>query len=86
MNVSLTRQLERFIGKLVKSGRYRSASEVVRDAVRLLQQRDEEREGKLAALRQAIGMGVDELDRGNEVSGEEVFEDILRALKGSEVA
>ena len=43
MNVSLSSELERFIRDNVSNGRYKSASEVVRDAVRLLQESDQQR-------------------------------------------
>ena len=55
MNVSLTPELERFTRSLVESGRYRSASEVVRDSLRLL----EDREAKTAELRRLIQEGLD---------------------------
>jgi antitoxin ParD1/3/4 len=86
MNVSLTPELERFIAELVESGRYRSASEAVRDAVRLLQQREEEREAKLEAIRKAVDVGVEELERGEGIPGSNVFEELLEALKRSEAA
>jgi antitoxin ParD1/3/4 len=86
MNVSLTPELERFIGGLVESGRYRSASEVVRAAVRLLEDREREREVKLEALRNAVGEGLEELERGNAVSGDQVFDEILSALRRDEAA
>ncbi len=41
MNVSLTPQLDKFVVKKVASGRYTSASEVVREALRLMEERDE---------------------------------------------
>lgn len=86
MNVSLTPELERFIGDLVESGRYRSASEAVREAVRLLQDKEEEREAKLVALRQAVEVGVSELDRGEGIAADQVFDEILRGLLRSEAA
>lgn len=86
MNVSLTPELERFIGGLVESGRYRSASEVVRAAVRLLQEREEEREVKLDALRKAVGEGLEELESGDGVSGGRVFDEILADLNREEAA
>jgi antitoxin ParD1/3/4 len=86
MNVSLTPELERFISGLVESGRYRSASEVVRHAVRLLQQREEEREAKLEAIRRAVDVGIEELERGEGIPADEVFEELLSALKRSEAA
>lgn len=59
MNVNLTPKLERFIQQKVVSGSYNNASEVVREALRLLEERDEEREAKLASLRQSIQEGID---------------------------
>lgn len=59
MNVSLTSKLEGMVKKLVKSGRYNSASEVVRDSLRLLDEREQQREIKLGALREAIQEGID---------------------------
>ncbi len=49
---------EDFVRRLVGSGRYSSASEVMRDGLRLLEEREETRQAKLAALRQAIDEGV----------------------------
>ena len=46
MNVSLSVELERFVRENVSSGRYRSASEVVRDALRLLQENENERRAR----------------------------------------
>lgn len=81
MNVSLTPELEAFVDGLVKGGRYRSASEVVRTAIRLLQERESEQSARLDALRRSIDMGSEELDRGEGVSADEVFEEILKALR-----
>ena len=50
MNVSIGERWEDFVGRAVESGRYGSASEVVREGLRLV----EEREAKLAALRATI--------------------------------
>ena len=63
MNVSLTPQLENFVKDKVKSGRYSSASEVVREALRMLEERDR----RLVELRKEIAIGLDQADRG-EVS------------------
>lgn len=81
MNVSLTPELEQFVAELVDAGRYRSASEVVRSAIRLLQDREAERSAKLKALRRSIDAGVEELDRGDGASADEMFEEILKALR-----
>lgn len=50
---------EALIKDLVESGRYASASEVVRDGLRLIEEREEHRQVKLTALRQAIQDGID---------------------------
>ncbi len=60
--------------------------EVVRAAVRLLQTQLEEREAKLEALRKAVEVELAELDRGEGLSAEEVFEDLLDRLNRSEAA
>lgn len=69
MNVSLTPELEQLVNEKVDSGLYQTASEVVREALRLLKERDDH-----ARLRGDIQAGLDELARGegrdyDEVSG-----------------
>ncbi|MFL5342367.1 MAG: type II toxin-antitoxin system ParD family antitoxin [Gemmataceae bacterium] len=59
MNVSLTPHLEQFVHETVNSGRYQSASEVVRTALRLLEERERERQAKLECLRREIQKGLD---------------------------
>ena len=68
MNVSLTPELERFVNGKVGSGRYHSASEVIREGLRLLKQQDEVNEHQLEELRREIQIGIDQDDRG-QVSG-----------------
>ncbi|MFQ5950116.1 MAG: type II toxin-antitoxin system ParD family antitoxin [Nitrospiria bacterium] len=59
MNVSLTPKLEELVNQKVQSGLYNSASEVIRSALRLLEEKDRMRAVKLAALRDAIQEGID---------------------------
>ncbi len=73
MNVSLTPELERLVQEKVESGLYSSASEVVREALRLLRERDELRQARLEELRREIAVGLDACNRGEVVEGEEVF-------------
>ena len=63
-NVVLTERQEELIETLVKSGRYQNASEVLRDGLRLVEQREAEDKGKLKALRAAARIGISALDRG----------------------
>ena len=78
MNVSLTPELERLVNEKVQSGVYPSASEVVREALRLLNERDQSREGRLADLKRNIAIGIEQADRGELMDGEEFFDELLR--------
>ncbi len=64
MNVSLTAELEQLVAEKVDGGRYASASEVVREALRLLEERDTEREARLEAIRAKVAIGLRSLDEG----------------------
>ena len=59
MNISLTPHLEAMIREKVESGSYNPASEVVREALRLLEQEDQLRTLKMQKLRQDIQEGLD---------------------------
>jgi antitoxin ParD1/3/4 len=76
VNVSLTPELEKFVQTRVASGRYQTASEVVREGLRLLEEREHERELAVRALRAKIGRGMQQADRGEFLDGEAVFEEI----------
>jgi antitoxin ParD1/3/4 len=69
MNVSLTPELERLVEEQVASGRYKSSSEVVRDALRLLSKRNDLHSARLEALRRDLDIGIAELDRGEGIPG-----------------
>ena len=64
MNVSLTPELDRFVADKVDSGRYTSASEVVREALRLLEEHDRARATGLAAFNRELSTRLAALDRG----------------------
>ncbi|MGH9763248.1 MAG: type II toxin-antitoxin system ParD family antitoxin [Blastocatellia bacterium] len=75
MNVSLTPELEKLVSDQVKSGRYKSASEVVREGLRLIRLREE----KLQVLRREIDNGVKSLECGEGIeyqSVKELFDDV----------
>ena len=73
-NVSLTAEQDAFIERVVRDGEYQNASEAIRDALRVLQQRRREDALKLRALRIQVKGGVDVLERGDftEVEGNEL--------------
>lgn len=79
-NVSITEHQDRWVDDAVGGGRYQSASEVVREGLRLLERRDAEYEHKLARLRDAIDEGRAAYDRGEY---EEVSDDALEAWVAS---
>ena len=64
MNVSLTPKLEELIHQKVSSGLYNSASEVVREGLRLLEEQDRLREMRLEELRKEIAIGIEQADQG----------------------
>jgi antitoxin ParD1/3/4 len=64
MNVSLTPELENLVNEQVKSGLYNSASEVIRESLRLLQEQDMLKEFRRNELRREIMLGVDQIRNG----------------------
>lgn len=82
MHVSLTPKLEDMVRRKVKSGLYNNASEVIREALRMMATRDQEEKRKLAALRKAIREG-DESGWVDDFSMEKLIEE-LDAEAGAE--
>ncbi|MEX2035781.1 MAG: type II toxin-antitoxin system ParD family antitoxin [Xanthobacteraceae bacterium] len=71
-SVDLGNKLEAFVAKLVKSGRYNSKSEVLREGIRLVQ----ERETRLAALEAALARGLADAEAGRVTPAETVFAEL----------
>src|ERR1700690_1993595 len=78
VNVNLTPELEELVHNKVKTGRYNSASEVVREALRLLEDHDRVRVAQLAESRGEMDRRMASLDRGKSIDGEEFFADLER--------
>ena len=74
ISADLGAQLEDFVAKLVESGRYRSKSEVLREGVRLV----EEREKRLALLDAAIERGLADIEAGRTHSLEDVAAELAK--------
>ncbi len=89
MNVSLTPELETLVNDKVKSGDYNSASEVVREALRLLKEQDQLKELHREELRREIQKGMDDMKAGryatisNDEEAREMIDKIKR--KGREI-
>ncbi|HEY1901797.1 MAG TPA: type II toxin-antitoxin system ParD family antitoxin [Terracidiphilus sp.] len=67
MNVSLTPELDKFVAGKVESGRYTSASEVIREALRLLEEHDRARGVQITAFNHELGSRLASLNRGEKV-------------------
>lgn len=78
MNVNLGPIFDDFVADLLKTGLYQSQSEILREALRLLKEREELKGVRLAALRKEIALGTREADRGKFVDGARTFADIRR--------
>lgn len=81
-NVVLTEHHESLIRRLVDTGRYRNASEVMRDALRSLERREEQAEAALGWLRGQIAPGLEQARRGELVDAtlDDILDDIDRRL------
>lgn len=78
MNVHLGPVFDQFVADLLKSGLYQSQSEVLRDGLRLLKEREELKQLRLAELRKEIAVGSEQADSGEFVDGEETFAKIRK--------
>jgi antitoxin ParD1/3/4 len=76
MNVSLTPRLVDFVHRKVEAGLYGSSSEVIRDALRLMEERDRQREAALAALRGDDAQSTD----GGSVDPVDLFDRLKDAV------
>ena len=80
MNVHLTPELEQLVQSKVQSGRYNSAGEVVREALGIMEQRDEVRSIQLQELRNRMDRALGESDRGEGTDGEEFIQGMWEEL------
>jgi len=81
MNVSLTPDLEKFIQNKVKSGLYTSASEVIRESLRLLSTYDDLHQKRLEQLNQAIDVGLNQLKKGQGIKADDVYGRLQKKIK-----
>lgn len=78
MNVNLGTVFDSFVADLLKTGLYQSQSEVVREGLRLLKEREELKQLRMAELRKQIAIGAAQADRGEFVDGQKTFAEIRR--------
>jgi antitoxin ParD1/3/4 len=67
INVSLTPELEKLVNEKVRSGLYTFASEVIREALRLLVENDRMKQRQIEAIQTKINRGIEQLDRGEGI-------------------
>lgn len=82
LNVSLTPELDAFVQENVNSGQYQSASEVVREALRDLQ----DRKRAIAKLNADVAIGMGQLERGETVDGETAMRELREKIERARVA
>jgi antitoxin ParD1/3/4 len=80
VNISITPELDAFLQNRVKSGRYQTTSEVVREALRLLERQAKERDDALRQLKTKLRKGAAQAERG-ELDGDEVFKELREMIK-----
>jgi len=73
MNISLTPELEQFINAKVSSGMYTSASEVIRESLRLLHSYEDLQNQRIKQLNHAIEIGLDQLSSGKKIPAKESY-------------
>jgi len=76
LNVSLTPELDRFVQTRVATGRYQTASEVVREGLRLLENQERDREAAFSALKTKLARASAQADRGEFVEPDTVLKKI----------
>jgi antitoxin ParD1/3/4 len=81
VNVSLTPELNAFLQNRVKSGRYQTTSEVVREALRLLERHETDREQTLRELKTKLRRGAAQAERGELLDGEKVFQELRELIQ-----
>ncbi|WP_165071746.1 type II toxin-antitoxin system ParD family antitoxin [Paludisphaera rhizosphaerae] len=87
MNVPLTPELGKDVESKVQSGMDHTASEVVCEGLRLLKEREEPHQQKLADLRAALQVGLDQADRGEVVPlNQKLIDDVKRRGRGRQAA
>jgi antitoxin ParD1/3/4 len=83
ITVKLPPELEAFVEERVASGRFATAGEAVREGLRLLEEREQERDAILAELRQEIEIGVEQAKAGKLTDGGAFFEQLRQKIRSA---
>lgn len=80
MNISLTPELEQFVNNKVNSGMYTSASEVIRESLRLLHTYEDLQAQRINQLNQAINSGLQSLENGKKISAQDSYDKLKKKI------
>ncbi|MBY0544905.1 MAG: type II toxin-antitoxin system ParD family antitoxin [Gammaproteobacteria bacterium] len=81
MNVSLTTELEKYVHEKVNSGLYTSASEVIRESLRLMHNYDDIQKQRIEQLSQSIDVGLVQLKSGKKIDAKESYKRLSNKIK-----
>jgi antitoxin ParD1/3/4 len=81
VNISITPELDAFLISRVQSGRYQTTSEVVREALRLLERQESEREEAFQQLKGKLQRGAAQAERGELLDGDEIFDELRELIE-----
>ncbi len=83
MEISMTPQLEKFVNRKVASGEFGSVSDVIHEALRLMDEVEKDRELELEELRREIQIGIDEADRGDLLDVDGAMHELIEKYRPS---
>jgi antitoxin ParD1/3/4 len=81
-SITISEHFEGFIASQIESGRYETASEVIRAGLRMLEDYESGYQRHLEALREHIDEGIAQLDRNESIDGKEFFDELLNRKTG----
>ncbi len=76
MNVNLGPVFDEFVAEMLRTGLYQSQSEILREGLRLLKEREDLKKLRIAEIRRQITLGAEQADQGDVVEGAKVFADL----------
>ena len=86
VNISITPELDAFLQSRVDSGRYQTTSEVVREALRLLERQERERDEAFHQLKAKLEIGTAQAERGELIDGVQVFDELREMIEERRIA
>lgn len=81
MNISLTPDLEKYVQDKVRGGLYTSASEVIRESLRMMHSFEDIQKKRIKELDDSIAVAMQQIQRGQKVSGDESYKKMKAKIK-----